>query len=152
MLARDPTLQFAQAGRERAAPRAELARRLQLIIDRPERLGTPAVRQEADQLLETARATTPSGPVLRSQVARIELLLPEYDKAVRVAFESDNATSVTIQRVGALGSFLRREIELKPGRYTVTGTREGFRDVRREVTIEPGAAVQTISVSCVEPI
>lgn len=152
VLARDPTLQFAQAGRERAAPRAELARRLQLIIDRPERLGTPAVRQEADQLLETARATTPSGPVLRSQVARIELLLPEYDKAVRVAFESDNATSVTIQRVGALGSFLRREIELKPGRYTVTGTREGFRDVRREVTIEPGAAVQTISVSCVEPI
>ena len=26
------------------------------------------------------------------------------------------------------------------------------RDVRREVTIAPGAAVQTIAVSCVEPI
>lgn len=152
VLARDPTLQFAQAGRERAAPRAELARRLQLIIDRPERLGATAVRQEADQLLAAARATTPSGPVLRSQIARIELLLPAYDRPVRVALESDNETSVTIQRVGALGEFLRREIDLKPGRYTVIGTREGFRDVRREVTIAPGASVQTIAVSCVEPI
>jgi hypothetical protein len=90
--------------------------------------------------------------VIRSQVARIELLLPAYDKAVRVAFESDNATDITIQRVGALGTFLHREIELKPGRYTIMGTREGFRDVRREITIAPGSTGQTISVTCVEPI
>ncbi len=152
VLARDPSLQFAQAGRERTAPRAELARRLQGVIERPERLATEAVRTETRQLLEAARAVTPTGPVIRSQVARIELLLPAYDKVVRVALESDNATDVTIQRVGTLGSFLRREIELKPGRYTLTGTREGFRDVRREITIAPGSDVQTISVSCVEPI
>lgn len=152
VLARDSSLQFAQAGRERAAPRADLARRLQLVIDRPDRLATEAVRTETEQLLAAARAVSPSGPVIRSQVARIELLLPAYDQAVRVALESDNATDVAIQRVGTLGTFLRREIELKPGRYTLTGTREGFRDVRREVTIAPGSAVQTISVSCVEPI
>ncbi|MGE0435897.1 MAG: protein kinase [Steroidobacteraceae bacterium] len=152
VLARDASLQFAQAGRERTAPRAELARRLQGIIDRPERLGAAAVRDEATQLLAAARTTMPSGPVLRSQIARIELLLPAYDQPVRVALESDNETSVTVQRVGALGTFLRREIELKPGRYTVTGTRAGYRDVRREVTIAPGADVQTIAVSCVEPI
>jgi hypothetical protein len=152
VLAKDPSLQFAQAGRERVAPRAELARRLQLVIDRPDRLATAAVRAETQQLIATAQAIAPAGPVIRSQVARIELLLPEYDKVVRVALESDNATDVTIQRVGALGSFLHREIELKPGRYTLTGTREGFRDVRREITIAPGASVQTIAVSCVEPI
>ncbi len=152
VLARDPSLQFAQAGRERSAPRADLARRLQRIIDEPDRLATEAVRREAAQLLDMARAVTPEGPVIRSQIARIELLLPAYDQAVRVAFESDNATDVTIQRVGALGSFVRREIELKPGRYTVTGTREGYRDIRREVTIAPGSTLQTISVSCVEPI
>jgi tetratricopeptide (TPR) repeat protein len=152
VLARDPSLQFAQAGRARTAPRAELARRLQLVIDRPDRLATEAVRAETEQLLEAARAATPSGPVIRSQVARIELLLPAYDKAVRVAFESDNATDITIQRVGALGTFLHREIELKPGRYTIMGTREGFRDVRREITIAPGSTGQTISVTCVEPI
>ncbi|MGE0583026.1 MAG: protein kinase [Steroidobacteraceae bacterium] len=152
VLAREPSLQFAQAGHERTAPRAELDRRLQLVIDRPDRLATPAVHAETEQLLAAARAVTPAGPVIRSQIARIELLLPAYDRVVRVALESDNATDVTIQRVGALGTFLRREIELKPGRYTLMGTREGFRDVRREITIAPGSAVQTISVSCVEPI
>lgn len=152
VLARDPALQFAQAGRERAAPRAELSRRLQAIIERPERLATDAVRRETEQLLEVAKATEPAGPVIRSQVSRIELLLPAYDQVVRVALESDNATEVTIQRVGAFGTFLRREVELKPGRYTVTGRREGYRDIRREITIAPGATAQTISVSCVEPI
>jgi hypothetical protein len=35
----------------------------------------------------------------------------------------------------------------------VIGKREGFRDVRRDITISPGNdQAQTISVSCVEPI
>lgn len=152
VLARDPALQFAQAGRDRAAPRAELARRLQLIIDNPDRLAADAVRRETEELLELARAIEPGGPVIRSQVSRIELLLPAYDQVVRVALESDNATEVTIQRVGAFGTFLRREIELKPGRYVVTGRRDGYRDIRREITVAPGTATQTIAVSCIEPI
>jgi tetratricopeptide (TPR) repeat protein len=152
VLARDPALQFAQAGRDRAAPRAELARRLQLIIDNPDRLAADAVRRETEELLELARAIEPGGPVIRSQVSRIELLLPAYDQVVRVALESDNATEVTIQRVGAFGTFLRREIELKPGRYVVTGRRDGYRDIRREITVAPGTTTQTIAVSCIEPI
>jgi len=91
--------------------------------------------------------------VLRSQIARAQILLPQFDKPVRLALVSDNATQVAIQRVGEFGSFSRREIELKPGKYTVVGTRAGYRDVRRDVTIAPGNnEVQTISVSCVEPI
>jgi hypothetical protein len=90
--------------------------------------------------------------VLRSQIARLQILLPEFDVPVRLELVSDNATQVQIQRVGTFGTFSKREIELKPGKYTVVGTRPGFRDVRRDVTIAPGRDVQTISVSCVEPI
>lgn len=151
-LAIDPSLAFAQTGRTRAAARADLAERLQGLIDRPERLAAPAVRDEAIGLLARARAQSSSGPVLRSQIARLEILLPEFDKPVRLALESDNATQVAIQRVGSFGTFGRREIELKPGKYTVVGTRSGFRDVRRDVTVAPGQEVQTISVRCVEPI
>ena len=71
---------------------------------------------------------------------------------VQISLVSDNATQVAIQRVGSFGTFSRREIALKPGKYTVVGTRDGFRDVRRDVTVAPGQDVQTISVSCVEPI
>jgi tetratricopeptide (TPR) repeat protein len=148
----DPSLVFAQQGRARTADRAELSNSLQGLIDRPERLAAPAVRDEADALLKRATIAQPSGPVLRSQIARLQILLPEFDVPVRLELVSDNATLVQIQRVGAFGSFDRRQIELKPGKYTVVGTRPGFRDVRRDVTIAPGRDVQTISVSCVEPI
>lgn len=148
----DPSLVFAQQGRARAQARADLAERLQSLIDRPERLASESVRAEAQELLRRASEQQPSGPVLRSQIARLEILLPTYDMPVRLELVSDNATQVQIQRVGTFGTFSRREITLKPGKYTVVGTRPGFRDVRRDVTIAPGSEVQTISVSCVEPI
>lgn len=151
-LASDPTLEFARTGRNRAQARADLSSRMQDLLDRPDRLAAPAVRTEAANLLERARSQSPSGPVLRSQISRLELLLPNFDRPVRLALESDNATQVAIQRVGSFGAFARREIELKPGKYTVVGTRSGFRDVRREVTVAPGQEIQTIAVRCIEPI
>jgi tetratricopeptide (TPR) repeat protein len=150
-LARDSTLEFARRGRAQVLPRADLSRRLQALIERPERLAAAEVRAEADRLLARARAQA-QGPVIRSQIARLELLVPEFDRPVRLALESDNATEVAIQRIGSFGAFDRREVELKPGQYTIIGKRDGFRDVRRVFTIAPGAALQTIAVRCVEPI
>ena len=151
-LARDPSLQFAQAGRAVAAPRAELGNRLQGLIERPERLAADEVRVEAERLLARARALPNQGPVIRSQVSRLELLLPTFNQPIVLALESDNATEVAIQRVGYFGAFDRREVTLKPGKYTVTGKRSGFRDVRREITVSPGQGGQTIVIRCLEPI
>jgi tetratricopeptide (TPR) repeat protein len=151
-LQQDPTLQFAQQGKARTAARADLSNRLQALIDRPERLGSPAVREGARELLQTAESQMSSGPVLRSQIARLEILLPVFDKAVRVSLVSDNATEVAIQSIGQFGTFAHRDIDLKPGKYTVIGTRNGYRDVRRDITVAPGQTTQTISISCSEPI
>ena len=162
----DPSLAFAQEGKDRAAARAELAASMQALIDRPERLSSQSVRNQARALLDTANAQSPSGPVLRSQIARLGMLLPDYDssawrgtartdlleKPVRLSLVSDNATAVTIPSIGQFGTFAKRDIELKPGRYTVIGTRDGYRDVHRDITISPGQESQTISVSCSDPI
>jgi serine/threonine protein kinase/tetratricopeptide (TPR) repeat protein len=148
----DPSLVFAQQGKARTSARALLAQRLQELIDRPERLASVAARADALTLIDTANEQAPSGPVLRSQVARLEILLPNFDKPVHLALVSDDATRVAIPSVGFSGVFSRREIQLKPGKYTVVGTRDGYRDVRRDITIAPGQDVQTISVSCGESI
>jgi serine/threonine protein kinase/tetratricopeptide (TPR) repeat protein len=152
VLTSDPSLAFAQDGKARAGSRAELSGRLQELIDRPARLAAPEVRDEARALLETAQAQTPSGPVLRSQIARLQILLPGFDKPVRLSLLSDNSTQVAISSVGAFGTFSKRDIQLRPGKYVVVGTRNGFRDVRREITVAPGQETQTIRVSCSEPI
>jgi len=151
-LARDPSLQFAINGKAAVAPRAELGGRLQALIDRPDRLAEDQVRVEAERLLARARALPTQGPVIRSQVARLEMLLPTFNQPVMLGLESDNATEVAIQRVGFFGAFDRREVTLKPGKYTVTGKRAGFRDVRLEITVAPGQSEQTIIIRCLEPI
>jgi tetratricopeptide (TPR) repeat protein len=151
-LSRDPSLQFAINGRAVVAPRAELGKRLQGLIDRPERLAEDSVRVEAERLITRAKALPNQGPVIRSQVSRLELLLPTFNQPVMLALESDNATEVAIQRVGFFGAFERREVTLKPGKYTVTGKRSGYRDVRREITVAPGQTEQTIVIRCLEPI
>jgi eukaryotic-like serine/threonine-protein kinase len=70
---------------------------------------------------------------------------------VPVSLVSDSVTQVAILSVGTFGSFERRDIQLKPGTYTVVGSRVGYRDVRREITVTPGEQ-QTVSVSCYDPI
>src|SRR4029079_5199367 len=140
-------LQFAIEGRAAVAPRAELGKRLQALIERPERLAEEPVRAEAQRLLNQASAVPNAGPVIRSQVSRLELLLPTFNQPVMLALESDNATEVAIQRVGFFGAFDKREVELKPGKYTVTGRRAGFRDVRREVTVAPAQSGQISGIT-----
>lgn len=152
VLKADPSLAFAQEGKVRAASRADLSDRLQQLIDNPGRLSSAATQEEARSLLQTADAQSPSGPVLRSQIARLEILMPGYDQTVRLSMVSDNSTQVAIPSIGSFGRFSRREVQLRPGRYTVVGTRTGFREVRREITIAPGQESQTIKVSCSEPI
>ncbi len=78
VLAADSSLAFAQEGKARTTSRADLSLRLQQLIDRPDRLSAPGVREDARSLLETARAQSPQGPVIRSQIARLESLIPTY--------------------------------------------------------------------------
>jgi tetratricopeptide (TPR) repeat protein len=147
----DPALAFAKRGKAQDEEKAQLSSSLQQIIDHPSRLDLPAVRDEAVTLLQQARAQA-DDPVLQSQVARITRLMPELDRPVQLNMISDNATDVSITGLGEFGSFGRRQIRLKPGTYTVIGTRDGYRGVQLEFTVEPGQQSVTITVTCTEPI
>lgn len=152
LLRGNPSLSFAKRGRARDQERAQLAASLQQIIDHPDGLALPSVRDEAVNLLQQAREQTPLGPMLQSQVERLSGLLPQLEQPVQLNMISDNATQVSIPSIGVFGSFGRREIQLKPGTYTVVGTRDGYRAVHQEFTVEPGQQSVTITVSCSEPI
>lgn len=148
----DPGLEFAQAGHDRTAPRAELARQLDMLVNQPDRLLSAAVRDQARALLAQARKIDPAGPVLRQQMGAVSASLQQFEAPVRVALESDNQTQVVIHRVGQLGAFDHREIDLQPGTYTVMGTRAGYRDVRRQITVLPGKALPPLVVRCEDRI
>jgi serine/threonine protein kinase/tetratricopeptide (TPR) repeat protein len=152
LLRGDGSLAFAQTGRARAGARLQLGEALKALIGHGERLSTPQVREQALALLQIAQEQPSPGPVLSTQIAQLSALIPGVDKPVHVSLVSDSVTQVAIPSVGSFGTFSKRDIELRPGHYTVIGTREGYRDVRRDITITPTQENQTINVSCSEPI
>jgi tetratricopeptide (TPR) repeat protein len=145
-------LLFAQTGLERAQARAGLDAKLVNHIDNPTLLFSDAVLAEARTLLETAAAEPDKGARITSQIEKLGELVELASKPIAVRLESDQITNVTLYRVGALGAFAAKEVELRPGTYTVIGSRDGYRDVRQTFTVRPGRNLPPISVVCVEPI
>ena len=151
-LAIDPHLTFALEGRERAEKRAALDEALERHLQRPDRLSAAAVAREADDLLERARGAEPTGPKLRARTAALEAALALARTPVAVVIESDGLTELALSRVGRLGTLTRRSLELAPGHYTLTGSRRGYRDVRRQFSLTPGGPAPVVSLRCEEAL
>jgi hypothetical protein len=148
----DATVVAANEGIARTEPRSALHEQLQLYLTQPERMFSQPVRAAAKESLAHAAQIDNPGPVLQQQIAQLRDWLVRADAPVAVALESDNETQVTIYRVGQLGAFTQRQLQLSPGRYTVVGTRPGYRDVRREIAITPMAALGPIVIRCEDRI
>ena len=148
----DANLLAAQQGVERAEPRAMLDAELTSYLQRPERVFSSDMRGAARATIAQASAVQNPGPVLSRQVSELRNLVAAAETPIRLAIASDNQTEVVIYRVGKLGAFERKDMDLLPGRYTIVGTRAGFRDVRREVTIMPGHEPPALVIRCEEPI
>jgi hypothetical protein len=150
VLAIDPEAAAALVGKRHAEGRATLDEKLEFYLANPGRLLTPEVFADATSALETARETDPTGPRLESQITRLDALLEMASTPVAVILESDAMTDVVVYRVGRLGAFSRHELNLKPGAYTVVGTRDGYRDVRLRLVVIPGSPPDPLVVRCTE--
>jgi hypothetical protein len=151
-LAVDPHVTFALEGKDQAAARAALSDGLDFHAANASRLSTEGVAREAEALLERARGVAGPGPRLRAQVAALEKALAAARTPVPVVIESDGLTDVAVSRVGRLGTLRHRTLDLRPGDYTATGSRRGYRDVRRRFTVSPDAATPPIVVRCEEAL
>jgi serine/threonine protein kinase len=148
----DSTVAAAQEGIARVSPRAALNEQLELYLTQPERLFSQPVRAAARDALARAASIANPGPVLQKQMTTLKDWVVRADVPVPVALQSDNVTQVTIYRVGQLGTFAERSLELVPGSYTVVGTRPGYRDVRREINVRPGGAPEPVVIRCEDRI
>jgi hypothetical protein len=151
-LAVDPTLSFAIEGLKRSQRRADLVAKLDALIDSPELLLSDEVLTDARNVLAEALAVEDPGPVHSSRTEQLAALVELASTPIEVMLVSDNLTQVTVYRVDELGTFLNRELELRPGQYTAIGARRGYRDVRKQFTVLPGRDNGPVEIVCVEPI
>jgi hypothetical protein len=151
-LAIDSHVTFAIDGRERAQKRAALDDALAFHSQHKERLSAPAVAREVELLLERARGVQPAGPALAERIAALDAVLAQARTPVAVVIESDGLTELTLSRIGPLGALTRRSVDLVPGTYTLTGSRRGYRDVRRQFSVTAGGAPPTVALRCQEAL
>lgn len=148
----EPGVDFARQGAARAERMIRLHARLDSYLASPERLYSPRVREEAQQFLASLDREAAAGPRISQERQRLDAALKRATTKVTVRLSSDNATEVTLQRVGPLGRFQDREVALTPGTYTLVGSRPGYKDVRVELTVDPDAPAQRVFVACEERV
>lgn len=142
----DANLAFAVTGRRTAKERLRYLNVMQRIQKNPTKLSEDKRLAEADAILAEAGELNSAGPLWDEQLAITQALLQSYRKPVSVTLTSDNATQVTVYKVGRLGAFDSHELQLRPGAYTIVGSREGCQDVRKEVIVKP--SMGPIEISC----
>lgn len=146
----DSTIQFAKSGQERARNQQRIRAALARILENPERLSSDKLYREAGDILSRAETLEPRGPKLASQIDDVRTTLDTYGSPVAVVLRSDNRTEVTLSTIGSLGSFEEKRLELRPGAYTVIGSRDGCRDVREQIVVRPN--MSPVDIRCVEAL
>ncbi|HAJ93216.1 MAG TPA: hypothetical protein DCO71_11495 [Gammaproteobacteria bacterium] len=152
ILSVDRSAGFATDGLARARERVTLHKQFDHYLDQPGRIYSPEPLANARQLLAAASTAPADEPVLARKIAALQALVTTAGTPVAVTLSSDGETAVAIYHVGKLGRFTRHRLELLPGSYTVVGTRNGYRDVRRTLSVSPGHATASLQISCGEQI
>jgi tetratricopeptide (TPR) repeat protein len=148
----DANLQVVLQSRKETDIRAKLDAALQDAIARPERLNSEAVWRAAQVINRSARAIENPGPRLQRQITTLQEQLQYAITPIMVTFSSDNLSEINLHKVARLGSFTSRQLELKPGDYVIVASREGYRDVRKEFTVEPRSQSMQMTIQCEEQI
>ena len=148
----DDNLQFAKEGLLHAQQMVALHEKLDAYISDPDVLSAPSTMQKATSLLLEITRMSNIGPRLADERDQLSRLLKRAATPLVVQLVSDNATNVSIYRVGKLGSFEKHELSLRPGTYVAVGSRAGYRDVRLEFRVAPEIDSGPIVVRCEETI
>jgi tetratricopeptide (TPR) repeat protein len=147
-LGMEPALQFAQQGKERAVTLVTLEQRIAFFVNQPGLLDSDAQLENAARLLQDIQAAPPVGSRLRAEADKLGAMVQTAKTPVRVTIESDTLTEVSVYRVGRLGRFGTRELSLRPGTYTVAGSRDGYRDERLDLVVKPGPESIRVTIIC----
>jgi tetratricopeptide (TPR) repeat protein len=148
----NPDIGFAAQNSEFVRQRAELDQKINSILAQPQRLRDDGPLAEAGHVLNMAGSIKDPGPKLSAQIAALNQLIAGASTKIEVNLHSDGVTDVVIYHVGRLGTFEEKQLKLRPGIYTVVGSRSGFRDVRQKFKVDANNQHISIFIHCEEPI
>lgn len=142
----DPKASFAVIGLSRAQEKQRVHQQLDHYLADTTRLFSDEPLNNARRLLEANQQTPADEPQLAEKLVVLQQAVELAVIPVKLLLLSDNLTEVTIYKVGRLGSFEQKQMSLRPGKYTVTGSRQGYRDVLKVIELKPGTAGLSLDI------
>ncbi|MCE2436801.1 MAG: hypothetical protein J4F97_02140 [Pseudomonadales bacterium] len=146
----DATLQFAKHGLERLSTVGDAIAIADRILEDPHVLSSESELEAARNALTELEVHSKFSAGSRSRAESLGKLIIYHMREFPLVLISDNSTEVILPSVQALGSFARFEATLRPGRYTVIGSRDGYHDVRKEIIVGPN--MPPVVIQCDKPI
>jgi hypothetical protein len=125
-------------------------KRIRYYFQQPGALASESGIQTAESLVASAEAVSSKGPRLLSQIDRLRKAIRAAQTPVKVILESDALTEVAVYKVGKFGAFKEKVLTLKPGVYTIVGTRDGYKDVRHTLDVTADDRTLHVTVRCEE--
>ncbi len=132
--------------------KAEILKQLQQSLEAAQRLHQKKVLAQAEQVLADAAKLNAPGVMIEQRAEQLQQLVRVATTPIPIILESDNQTEVIVYKVARLGTFSRRELQLRPGPYTIVGSRVGYRDVRTTIQVTPESKNTVLTIRCEEPI
>ena len=151
-LAIDSQAAFARNGLAQAQEKQQLHQQLDHYLSDAARLYSDEPLDNARKLLAANQQTTVGEPLLTKKLAALQQAVALAVIPVDLLILSDNLTRITIYKVGRFGSFEQKQFSLRPGKYTITGSRQGYRDVLKVVELKPGMSGQSLTIRSEEKI
>jgi serine/threonine protein kinase len=148
VLAVDSTVQFAVQGKQRALKHIRIDNRLDFFLKQPAILESDRQLENALELMAEIEAMGSSGPRLQNQYDQLARIVTAAQTPVKIILESDSLTDIAVYKVGKLGRFASRELNLRPGSYTVVGSRDGYQDVRKKIVVKPAQGPMRVTIRC----
>ncbi len=142
----DSQAAFARNGLARAQEKQQLHKQLDHYLGDTTRLYSIDPLDNARKLLAANHQTAASEPLLAKKLATLRQAVALAVIPVDLLILSDNLTQVSIYKVGRFGSFEQKQFSLLPGKYTITGSRQGYRDVLKVVELKPGMDSQFLTI------
>ncbi len=147
-----PNSNFATDGLHNTQIRFAYLNKLDTYIKEESRLSTKQVADEAKKLLSEIALLENPGDKIKHRVDKLEYLLIQANLPISITLKSDNLTDIVVFKVAKFGKFENKHLKLKPGKYTLVGSRPGYRDIRKVLLVTADMQEKVFSVQCEEQI
>ena len=119
------------------------------LLANPQRLSRPSTQNEVNRL-RNLTDNIDSGERIGKKLRRLDEMSRLWTTPVVINLNSDGYTNVILRPGRNLGRFRSQKVQLMPGEYELIGRRDGFREVRQSLHLDPNAEPRDIEIKASE--